>query len=104
MSKKRDYTKFSAAPVEPEKVQAVVEEVVEEIVEPKVEPKLGVIVDCIKLNVRKEPTIKSDVACVLEAVSNFVVNEEESTEEFYKVVTVDGVEGYCMKRFVKLMP
>lgn len=100
MSKKRDYTKFSSAPAEPENVR----EVVEEVVEHYVEHKSGVVTDCIRLNVRKEPNTNAEVACVVGVAEDLNVFENESTEDFYKVRTMDGVEGYCMKRFVTINP
>lgn len=103
MSRKRDYTKFSHAPAEAiEAVEAV--EVADEIVEQVVEPKHGIVTDCNRLNVRKEPDAKAEIAIVIDAATDLTIFEEESTEDFYKVRTADGVEGYCMKRFVTIKP
>ena len=30
------------------------------------------------------------------------VDKDKTTANFYKVVTKDGVEGFCMKKFIKL--
>lgn len=114
----RDYTKFSnnkpeekIEPVVEEVVeattQAPVEEVVEEVavVEETIKPEVhGVVVDCLKLNVREAPKANAAVVCVVDASSNLVIIEEESTEDFYAVCTASGAEGYCMKQFVKILP
>ena len=31
-----------------------------------------------------------------------VVDLDESTEDFYKVICEDGVEGYCMKDYIEI--
>jgi hypothetical protein len=46
--------------------------------------KIGFVTNCKKLNVREKP--KTDSA----------------TEEFYKVFTVAGIEGFCMKNFITI--
>jgi uncharacterized protein YgiM (DUF1202 family) len=103
MSKKRDYTRFSHAPAEA--VEAVeVMEVAEEIVEQVVEPKVGIVTDCTRLNVRQEPKANAKIVIVVDATTDLTIFEEKSTEDFYKIRTVDGVEGYCMKRFVTINP
>lgn len=103
MSKKRDYTRFSHAPAEAvEAVEAV--EVAEEIVEQVVEPKIGIVTDCTRLNVRQEPKANAKIVIVVDATTDLTIFEEGSTEDFYKIRTVDGVEGYCMKRFVTIKP
>lgn len=107
MSKRRDYTKFShnAPEVSPKPViEETVEEVVEPVVEPVVKTETGVVVDCIKLNVRETPNTQAEIVCVINASTNLVIDEAESTEEFYKVCTESGAEGFCMKKFIKIIP
>lgn len=107
MSKRRDYTKFShnAPEVAPKPViEETVEEVVEPVVEPVIKTKTGVVVDCIKLNVREAPNTQAEIVCVINASTNLVIDEVESTEEFYKVCTESGAEGFCMKKFIKIIP
>lgn len=111
---KKDYTKFSNnrrnANVEESQngfVEApVVEEAVaEEVVEEKVvESKRGVVANCFKLNVRSEPNPDSDVVCVIDPSTDLVIDDAASTEEFYKVCTASGAEGFCMKMFIRILP
>lgn len=63
----------------------------------------GVVTGCAKLNVRKEPSKEAEVLCVINELSAVVVTVEESTEDFYKVCTPSGIEGYCMKKFINIV-
>ncbi len=53
-----------------------------------------------KLNVREKPSVKSKVVCVIDVETEVIIDEQESTGEFYKVCTATGVEGFCMKKFI----
>lgn len=107
---KNDYTKFSnhlkteAKTVENQNGVVETEEVVEQPVEtPEVpEPIVGVVVDCRKLNVREEPHVSAEVLCTINAGTNVTVDIFETTEEFYKVCTAAGIEGFCMKKYIKV--
>lgn len=108
----RDYTKYAKEYVEAvEKVETLIheadeeadEEAVEKAPEPVVKPVVGIVTDCARLNVRKEPSADAEVAFVIDATTSLVVFEEESTEDFYKICTSAGTEGYCMKRYITLM-
>lgn len=63
----------------------------------------GVVVDCGKLNIRNNPTSDAKVVATVPAGTEIVINEEESTDEFYKVCTAVGVEGFCMRRFIDIL-
>lgn len=83
-------------------VEAVVREPVRvEIEEFKTET-VGVVVECGKLNVRSKPDPRASVVCVISKSSEVTINEDESTEDFYKVCTAAGAEGFCMKEFIEL--
>lgn len=60
------------------------------------------IVNCEKLNVRSDATIDSEPVGVINRDSKVFIYEDESTEEFYKVCTATGLEGYCMKKFISV--
>ena len=62
----------------------------------------GIVSDCKKLRVRNAPGLDSDVICEIEAGSIVEIDEVNSTEEFYKVCTETGIDGYCMKKFIKV--
>lgn len=62
----------------------------------------GIVTNCLYLNVRKRPDINADVAVVIDALTQVVVDLDASTEDFYKVRTSDGVEGFCMRKYIAL--
>ena len=114
---KKDYTQFSnnsnkpvPDQVEPVKevedvdtnqIDAPVQEV--KIVEPVKEVK-GVVVNCARLNVRKDPEPKAEILCAVDANSELMIDKANSTEDFYKVYTAAGIEGYCVKYFIAIIP
>lgn len=65
-------------------------------------PTMGIVSDCKKLRVRNYPELEANVICEIEVGSKVVIDENKSTEEFYKVCTETGIDGYCMKRFIKV--
>lgn len=82
-----------------------IEETVEETVEETITIKQyinGVVSGCEKLNVRKGSSKESDVLCIIDKDSEVQIDNSENSEEFYKVITTSGVEGYCMKKFISL--
>lgn len=66
------------------------------------EPKTitGTVVDCPRLRVRAAANTNAEVLCEIMVGSKVLITEKESTNEFYKVCTEAGVEGYCMKQFI----
>ena len=72
----------------------------EEIIE---EVKIGVV-NCNKLNVREEPSLDSTIVCEVNSQTELMIDENESNDEFYKVFTASGIEGFCMKKFISIQP
>lgn len=77
-------------------------------VEPKVEskpesakPVVGVVFNCGKLNVRTNPASDADIVCVLDVNSEVKLDMSRSTKEWFKICTATGVEGFCMRKFIK---
>ena len=69
------------------------------------EVKDACVVKCEKLNVRKEASKTSEVVCVINKDTALTVSITKSTEDFYKVYTINNevlVEGYCVKDFIKI--
>ena len=94
--------------VETESVTAAPEkEVVIEAPEVTEQPKVnsgaitkGVVTNCAKLNVRVKPSVKANVVCVLDAKAEVTIDVDKSNDEWLKVRTVAGDNGYCMRKFV----
>lgn len=73
-------------------------------VEPVQEPTFkGHIRHCTKLNVRLHPNINARVVRVIGVNDEVEIDRKNSTEEFWKVRLESGIEGYCMKRFIKMV-
>ncbi len=64
--------------------------------------KMGFVTNCKKLNVREEPKKDSAIVCEVDYQTELMIDENESTEEFYKVFTAAGIEGFCMKNFITI--
>lgn len=114
-----NYTQFSEEPkediIEVENVsdfkeeevietETETEEEIEEVIEePAPEPKevKGVVANCSRLNVRKEASADAPVLKIINCDTKVKIDEENSTEEFYKVYT-GGIAGFCMKEFIEI--
>lgn len=78
-----------------------IEEIANEPEESVEEFATGIIVNCEKLNVREKPYKESKAIYVLDKSSEVKVDmKAHTTEDFVKVVTVSGVEGYCMSKYI----
>ena len=77
------------------------------IPEPVVEPenrKFGKVSNCKKLNIRKLPSRDAEIVSELIEGSEVMIDEKESTALFYKICTEHGIEGYCMKDYITVLP
>jgi hypothetical protein len=104
MAKKKSYNKMYVQE-EPQTVPEVAPEpVVEAVPEAVAEPKVGagVVVGCVKLNVREHPSADADVLCMLPVMSQVLVDLENKYDDWFHVFTAAGQEGYCMKRFIEV--
>lgn len=87
---------------------AVAEEIMEEVTdesfeEPSVEESnTGIVVNCWRLRLRKLPSKESEVVKLLDGGEGVFVDLEKSTEEWLKVRTTDGEEGFCMKDYIEM--
>lgn len=95
---------------EPIEGQIVIPEVEPEPVsdsEPSVEPenrKFGKVSGCKKLNIRKLPSRDAEIVSELIEGSEVMIDEKESTALFYKICTEHGIDGYCMKDYITVLP
>ena len=85
-----------------EPAEETVEEAVEEVTEVEEKPTEVAFgkVNCLKLNVRKEPSINSVPLCIIEHGTRMEISEFNG--EWVKILTSDGVSGYCMREFIDL--
>jgi hypothetical protein len=78
-----------------------VEPVVEVVAEPIVEAEGKV--NCKKLYLRSEADVESKALRILSGGTRVRVYPATSTDEFYHVCTANGLEGFCMKKFITLV-
>lgn len=112
---KHNYTNYSKQNRKPEETPVPTEPVIlmsmrDSVLEPeetpnansvsKPEPVTGVVGNCIRLNVRKKPSIDAEILTALEAGSEVLLLEDEMENGFYKVCTASGLEGYCMCEYI----
>ena len=79
--------------------EPIVEEVKQEIVLVD-----GIVSNCELLNIRKESSKDAEVLCTI-GVNTMVkvdLTVDKEAEEFYKIVTPNGEEGYCMNKFITI--
>ncbi len=60
----------------------------------------GKVEGCARLNVRSESNKDSEVLCIIDKSAEVVIDLENSTDDFYKITTSQGIDGYCMKKFI----
>lgn len=86
-------------------IEPVVEEANEEILveEPVLVPTLkGKVVNCRLLNVRVKPNKNAGSIGII-PLDSVVTIVEDSINDWYGVITEDGVVGYCMKEFIAVI-
>lgn len=96
-----------------EQVEETTEKVTEEVTEPEVivpsiedgvenNEVIGKISGFEKLYVRKEASKDSEPVGIVTDKDDLSIDVAHSTDDFYKVITSNGLEGYCVKEFVKI--
>ena len=89
------------------------EEVTEEVTEPEVivpsiennvenNEVIGKISGFEKLYVRKEASKDSEPVGIVTDKDDLSIDVAHSTDDFYKVITSNGLEGYCVKQFINI--
>lgn len=76
----------------------------EPVAAPVVEPKTveGTVVGCTRLNVRVKPNLTADIVCVINANDKITVDPAKSTDEWYRLRTTTGAEGFTMRKYVEV--
>lgn len=60
------------------------------------------IANCLRLHIHSEPNLESEIICKVRYLTELAVELENSTEDFYKVCTATGAEGFCQKEYVTI--
>lgn len=60
------------------------------------------VANCLRLHIFSEPSTESDIVCKVRYLTEVEVDLENSTNEFYKIYTATGAEGFCKKEFITI--
>lgn len=60
-------------------------------------------VNCLRLHIFAEPNTESEVVCKVRYLTEVVIDLDNSTEDFYKICTAIGAEGFCMKDLITII-
>lgn len=75
--------------------------------EPEIAPAtslmFGVVANCAKLNIRKVPNQNAEIITVVPVNTELMIDIANSTNEWYSVCTVGGIEGFCMKQYITIL-
>ena len=77
------------------------ENVTQEPVE-KEAPKVGVVDNCVRLNIRVAPRITADVRLIINKGDEVTLCEKQPKGEWFRVRTQDNTEGFCMKKYITI--
>lgn len=103
-------TTTAATEVEPVEIKMEYETPVERVYvnetvetpKPKTKVVTGTVTGCNRLNVRLESADGAEIVAIINRDSKVKIDPVESTDDWFKVTTTDGVEGYCMCKFVSV--
>ena len=65
-------------------------------------PIFGVVTDCFRLNVRKEPNVTSEIVSVIYSGTKVRLGLDFDAA-WWKVVLDDGSSGYALKQYIKTL-
>ena len=63
---------------------------------------IGIVANAYKLHIYKDPSIESDIIFSVYPHSELVVDLSKSTAEWLCVCTAIGIEGYCLREYVRI--
>ncbi len=87
-------------PILEDSVETIEEQATE--TEAEVSKVFGVVTDCLRLNIRREPDKEAKVIIIATCLDEVEVDLNASTDEWYAVCTAAGMEGFCMKKFIAI--
>lgn len=61
---------------------------------------VGIVTDCDWASVYSYPKIGSEIICRIPAFTEVEIDEDLSTDNFYKIYTETSIEGYCSKKYI----
>lgn len=68
----------------------------------KTEAMLTGVSNCLRLGIYSEPDLDSEIICKVRYLTELEIDLNNSTDDFYKVYTAIGAEGFCLKKFITI--
>lgn len=65
--------------------------------------KFGVVTNCRFADVKKEPRIGAETLFTVPLGTKIAVDADTSRDGYYNVFLENGTNGYCVRRFVKII-
>lgn len=62
----------------------------------------GVVINCVKLNVRSKPSASADIEGLLDVNSHVFVDTSKTSGDWYYIYTTKGIQGYCLKANIQI--
>lgn len=59
-------------------------------------------VNFVEIDVYSEPNVNSSIVCKIRYMSEVVVDLKNSTDNFYKICSAIGADGFCQKSLITL--
>lgn len=60
------------------------------------------VVNCLRLHIYSEPNLESEIVCKIRYSTEVVIDLDNSTDDFYKIYTAIGAEGFCQRDLVTI--
>ncbi len=60
------------------------------------------VANCLRLHIHSEPNLESEIVCKVRYLTEVVIDPDNSTEDFYKIYTAIGAEGFCQKEYITI--
>lgn len=60
------------------------------------------VANCLRLHIHEEPDLNSAIVCKVRYLTEVIIDLDGSTEDFYKVYTAIGAEGFCEKELITI--
>lgn len=60
------------------------------------------VANCLRLHIFSEPNRESEVVCKVRYLTEVEIDLVNSTEDFYKIYTAIGAEGFCQKEYITI--
>ena len=68
----------------------------------KTEEMLNGVVNCLRLRIYTEPNENSEIVCKIRYLTDVMIDNINSTADFYKIYTANGATGFCQKDLITI--